>query len=159
MAFFQRLFLRLHPSSSKFLLAAQLCLPRGLSPSLPFPFSPLCLSLLPAVCLPASGSDLSISHKLSVPSPECPLTLIRLELPTAFPFAEPISIFIAARWELGPHPQSEQVKVDDTETWVCVHCFHLGMQATWTHLFCQSWFGIDETHQHYFTTKSKAIFF
>lgn len=38
---------------------------------------------------------------------------------------EPISIFIAARWELGPRPQSERAKVGDTETNVCVcACTH-----------------------------------
>lgn len=105
------LFLRRRPLSLKFLLAAQLCLPRGLSPSLPFPFSPLRRTRLPAVCLPASGSDLSISHKLSVPSLECPLTLIRLELPAAFPFAQSqfqFLLLLGGSW--GPARSQSQPK-------------------------------------------------
>lgn len=140
------LFLRRRLFSLKFLLAAQLCLPRGLSPSLPFPFSLLRHSRLPAVCLPASGSDLSISHKLSVPSLECPLTLIRLELPAAFPFAQSqfqFLLLLGGSW--GPaRSQSEPKWETRKHTCVCVcvrtrsHarvcvyvcCFHSSMQAT-----------------------------
>lgn len=119
------LFLRRRLFSLKFLLATQLCLPRGLSPSLPFPFSPLRHSCLPAVCLPASGSDLSISHKLSVPSLECPLTLIRLELPAAFPFAQSqfqFLLLLGGSW--GPaRSQSEPKWETRKQTCVCA-CTH-----------------------------------
>lgn len=108
---------RLYRSSSKFPPAALLCLPRGLSPPLPLPYSPIRPSRLPAVCLPTSGSDLSISHKLSVPSLECPLTLIRLELPAAFPFAlSQFQFLLPLGGSRRPRPQSQPVKVEDTGT-------------------------------------------
>lgn len=155
------LFLRRRLFSLKFLLAAQLCLPRGLSPSLPFPFSPLRHSCLPAVCLPASGSDLSISHKLSVPSLECPLTLIRLELPAAFPFAQSqfqFLLLLGGSW--GPaRSQSEPKWETRKQTCVCV-CVRARMRAclcvcllfSLKHAgylnspFSQSWFSIHQSN-------------
>lgn len=72
-------------------------------------------SQLLACCL--SRSDLSISHKLSVPNYRCPLTLKQLRHPHSIAICtEIILIFYSgAEWRQWSSVQSNQVKAEDTE--------------------------------------------